>query len=57
MATASQTFSLERELCNMEELAPSTDKEPQEQRDEIPWEEVIVSAGSSEGSLQNSLPF
>lgn len=57
MATASQTFSLEQELCNMEELAPSTDKEPQEQRDEIPWEEVIVSAGSSEGTVQNSLPF
>ena len=54
MATASQTFSLEPELCNMGELAPSTDKEPQEQRDEIPWEEVIVSAGGSQRGLYST---
>ena len=54
MATASQTFSPEPELCNVGELAPSTDKESQDERDEIPWEEVTVSAGGSQRDLYST---
>ena len=54
MATASQTFSLEPELCNMGESAPSTDKESQDERDEIPWKEVTISAGGSQRGLYST---